>query len=69
MVRSFQKSHEHAAAVREAGSGGLPRRTRWAAAAKLSMGCDHIVMAAETYMGLPEVGVGLIPGAKGRRKC
>jgi 3-hydroxyacyl-CoA dehydrogenase len=35
---------------------------------ELSMGCDHIVMAAETYMGLPEVGVGLIPGAHGTKE-
>ena len=32
------------------------------------MGCDHIVLAAETYMGLPEVGVGLIPGAQGTKE-
>ena len=35
---------------------------------ELSMGCDHIVLAAETYMGLPEVGVGLIPGAHGTKE-
>ena len=35
---------------------------------ELSMGCDHIVIAAETYMGLPEVGVGLIPGAHGTKE-
>lgn len=35
---------------------------------ELSMGCDHIVLAAETYMGLPEVGVGLIPGAQGTKE-
>ena len=35
---------------------------------ELSLGCDHIVMAAETYMGLPEVGVGLIPGAHGTKE-
>lgn len=35
---------------------------------ELSMGCDHIVIAAETYMGLPEVGVGLIPGAQGTKE-
>ena len=35
---------------------------------ELAMGCDHIVIAAETYMGLPEVGVGLIPGAHGTKE-
>ncbi|MEO6036615.1 MAG: 3-hydroxyacyl-CoA dehydrogenase/enoyl-CoA hydratase family protein [Verrucomicrobiota bacterium] len=35
---------------------------------ELSMGCHHIVIAAETYMGLPEVGVGLIPGAHGTKE-
>ena len=35
---------------------------------ELSLGCDHIVIAAETYMGLPEVGVGLIPGAHGSKE-
>src|SRR5437867_4438610 len=32
---------------------------------EVTMGCDHVVAAAETYMGLPEVGVGLIPAAHG----
>jgi 3-hydroxyacyl-CoA dehydrogenase len=32
------------------------------------MGCDHVVAAAETYIGLPEVGVGLIPGAHGTKE-
>ena len=35
---------------------------------EIAMGCDHIVIAAETYMGLPEVGVGLIPGAHGTKE-
>ena len=35
---------------------------------ELSLGCDHVVIAAETYMGLPEVGVGLIPGAHGTKE-
>ncbi len=35
---------------------------------ELSLGCDHIVLSAETYMGLPEVGVGLIPGAHGTKE-
>jgi 3-hydroxyacyl-CoA dehydrogenase len=35
---------------------------------EVSLGCDHIVIAAETYMGLPEVGVGLIPGAHGTKE-
>lgn len=33
--------------------------------AELSMWCDHIHASAETYMGLVEVGVGLIPGGGG----
>jgi len=33
--------------------------------AELSMSCARIVAASETYMGLVEVGVGLIPGAGG----
>jgi 3-hydroxyacyl-CoA dehydrogenase len=35
---------------------------------ELSLGCDHIVIAAETYLGLPETGVGLIPGAHGTKE-
>lgn len=35
---------------------------------ELSMGCDHVVAAAETYIGLPEVGVGLIPAAQGTKE-
>jgi 3-hydroxyacyl-CoA dehydrogenase len=35
---------------------------------EVTLGCDHIVIAAETYMGLPEVGVGLIPGAHGTKE-
>lgn len=35
---------------------------------ELAMGCDHVVAAAETYMGLPEVGVGLIPAAHGTKE-
>ena len=32
------------------------------------LGCDHVVLAAETYLGLPEVGVGLIPAAHGTKE-
>ena len=32
------------------------------------MGCDHVMAAAETYIGLPEVGVGLIPAAQGSKE-
>jgi 3-hydroxyacyl-CoA dehydrogenase len=32
---------------------------------ELAMHCDRVVAAAETYMGLVEVGVGLIPGGGG----
>jgi 3-hydroxyacyl-CoA dehydrogenase len=35
---------------------------------ELAMGGDHIVIAAETYMGLPEVGVGLVPAAQGSKE-
>jgi 3-hydroxyacyl-CoA dehydrogenase len=35
---------------------------------EVTLGCDRIVIAAETYMGLPEVGVGLIPGAHGSKE-
>jgi 3-hydroxyacyl-CoA dehydrogenase len=35
---------------------------------ELQMGCDHVVLAAETYLGLPEVGVGLIPAAQGSKE-
>ncbi|MBM3846571.1 MAG: 3-hydroxyacyl-CoA dehydrogenase, partial [Verrucomicrobia bacterium] len=34
---------------------------------ELSLGCHHVVAAAETYMGLPEAGVGLIPAAHGSK--
>ena len=32
------------------------------------LGCDHVVLAGETYLGLPEVGVGLIPAAHGSKE-
>ena len=32
------------------------------------MGCDHVVLAGETYLGLPEVGVGIIPAAQGSKE-
>lgn len=35
---------------------------------EFALGCDHVVALAETSMGLPEVGVGLIPGAHGTKE-
>ena len=35
---------------------------------EVQMGCDHVVLAAETYLGLPEVGVGIIPAAQGSKE-
>lgn len=35
---------------------------------EITMGADHVVAAAETYMGLPECGVGLIPAAGGTKE-
>ena len=35
---------------------------------ELTMGADWVVAAAETYMGLPEVGVGVIPAAGGSKE-
>jgi len=35
---------------------------------EITMGSDHVVASAETYMGLPEVGVGLIPAAHGTKE-
>ena len=35
---------------------------------EVSMGADRVVAAAETYLGLPEVGVGLIPAAGGTKE-
>lgn len=35
---------------------------------EFAMGCDYVVAAAETSMGLPEIGVGLIPGAHGTKE-
>lgn len=35
---------------------------------EFALGCHHIVAAAETSLGLPEVGVGLIPGAHGTKE-
>lgn len=35
---------------------------------ELALGCDHVVAAAEINMGLPEAGVGLIPGAHGTKE-
>jgi len=35
---------------------------------EVGMGADRVVAAAETYMGLPEAGVGLIPAAGGTKE-
>ena len=35
---------------------------------EIGMGADRVVAAAETYMGLPEAGVGLIPAAGGTKE-
>lgn len=35
---------------------------------EVQMGCDHVVLAAETYLGLPEVSVGIIPAAQGTKE-
>ena len=35
---------------------------------EIPMGADHVVAAAETYMGLPEAGVGLLPAAGGTKE-
>lgn len=35
---------------------------------ELTMQADHAVLAAETYLGLPEVGVGVIPGGGGTKE-
>src|SRR6266576_1808834 len=35
---------------------------------EITMGSDHVVAAAETYMGLPECGVGLLPAAHGTKE-
>jgi len=35
---------------------------------EFAMGCDHIIASAETNLGLPEIGVGLIPGAHGTKE-
>jgi 3-hydroxyacyl-CoA dehydrogenase len=35
---------------------------------EVTLGAPHVVAAAETYMGLPEVGVGVIPAAGGTKE-
>jgi 3-hydroxyacyl-CoA dehydrogenase len=35
---------------------------------EVQMGCDHVVLTGETYLGLPEVGVGVIPAAHGSKE-
>jgi len=35
---------------------------------EITMGSDHVVIAAETYMGLPECGVGILPAAHGTKE-
>jgi 3-hydroxyacyl-CoA dehydrogenase len=35
---------------------------------EFALGCDHVLAHAETVMGLPESGVGLIPGAHGTKE-
>ncbi len=35
---------------------------------EVAMACDRVVAAAETYMGLPEVGVGILPAGGGTKE-
>jgi 3-hydroxyacyl-CoA dehydrogenase len=35
---------------------------------EITLGADHVMIAAETYLGLPEVGVGVIPAAGGTKE-
>ncbi len=45
-----------------------PRGMALGGGCELSMHCDRIVAAFETYIGLPEAGVGLLPGGGGSKE-
>ncbi|WP_347159595.1 3-hydroxyacyl-CoA dehydrogenase/enoyl-CoA hydratase family protein [Pontibacter chitinilyticus] len=47
---------------------GAPHGMALGGGCELNLHCDHVQMAAETYMGLVEFGVGLIPGGGGTKE-
>ncbi|PRY07839.1 3-hydroxyacyl-CoA dehydrogenase [Pontibacter ummariensis] len=47
---------------------GTPHGLTLGGGCELNLHCDHIQAAAETYMGLVEFGVGLIPGGGGTKE-
>ncbi|MCC9168272.1 3-hydroxyacyl-CoA dehydrogenase/enoyl-CoA hydratase family protein [Pontibacter harenae] len=47
---------------------GAPHGLTLGGGCELNLHCDHIQAAAETYMGLVEFGVGLIPGGGGTKE-
>ena len=68
MIRAFQQA---TMALRYSdGAGGRRRRRAWRSAAAPRSRCtrDRVQAAAETYMGLVEVGVGLIPAGGGTKE-
>ena len=47
---------------------GAPHGLTLGGGCELNLHCDRVVAAAETYMGLVEFGVGLIPGGGGTKE-
>ena len=66
-IRSFQKSTSSLRWFEKPVVGACHGYTL-GGGCELAMGCDHLMTAAETYMGLPEVGVGLIPAGQGTKE-
>ena len=67
MIRAFQQADDGAALQRRAGrrrAGGLTL----GGGAEIALHGDRVQAAAETYMGLVEVGVGLIPAGGGTKE-
>ncbi|MEJ7711378.1 MAG: hypothetical protein WKF84_16330 [Pyrinomonadaceae bacterium] len=68
MVRAFQNATMSLRYSAKACSGGAVSDERLAAAAKSVLHADRVRASAETYIGLVEVGVGLIPAGGGTKE-
>ena len=53
---------------RQAGGRGDQRRGTSAAACEIALGCHYRIAAAEAKLGLPEVKLGIVPGAGGTQR-
>jgi 3-hydroxyacyl-CoA dehydrogenase len=68
MIRAFQQA---TMALRESPVPvvAAPAGLSLGGGTEIPLHCDRVQAAAETYLGLVEVGVGLIPAAAARRRC